>query len=106
MSDRPCVNLFVAQNQKYEGNDWWKWSLWVEGSAEDLDQIESVTYRLHPTFPEPIRTVADRASKFQLRCAGWGVFLIPVQVQLKDGRTIELAHQLQFALPENVEEEE
>lgn len=67
------MNLFVAQNQKYEGDNWWKWSLWIGGSSEDPDAIEAVTYRLHSTFPEPIRTVTDRASKFQLRCSGWGV---------------------------------
>jgi len=100
------VNLFVAQSQKYEGDNWWKWSLWIEGSNEDLDQVECVTYTLHSTFPEPIRTVTDRASKFQLRCAGWGVFMIPVEVQLKDGRTIQLAHQLQFAFPESAREED
>lgn len=93
------MNLAVAQNQKYEGDNWWKWSLWIEGSSPDLDEIESVTYTLHPTFPEPVRTVTDRASKFQLRCSGWGVFLIPVHVRLKDGGTVSLQHQLQFTLP-------
>ena len=93
------MNFFVAQNQKYEGENWWRWSLWIEGSDDDLDRIESVTYRLHSTFPEPIRVVTDRASKFQLRCSGWGIFLIPVEVRLKSGKTIQLVHQLQFTVP-------
>ncbi len=93
------MNFAVAQSQKYERENWWKWSLWIEGSDEDLDRIEAVTYRLHPTFPEPIRTVTDRASKFQLRCSGWGIFLIPVEVRLKGGKSIALKHQLQFAIP-------
>ena len=100
------MNFFVAQSQKYEGGQWWRWSLWIEGSDQDLDRIQSVTYRLHPTFPEPIRTVTDRASKFQLRCSGWGVFRIPVEVRLKNGETIELAHQLQFSIPPNVREQD
>jgi transcription initiation factor IIF auxiliary subunit len=100
------VNFVVAQNQKYEGDQWWRWSLWIEGSDEDLDAIASVTYTLHPTFPDPIRTVTDRASKFQLRCSGWGIFLIPVEVRLKNGQTIELEHQLQFAIPRSVREED
>lgn len=99
------MNIFVAQTQKYAGSQWWKWSLWIEGSAEDLDQIASVTYTLHPTFSNPIRMVTDRESKFQLRCEGWGVFTIPIEVRLKDGRTIELEHELQFAVPENANEE-
>ena len=100
------MNFAVAQSQKYEGDNWWKWSLWIEGANEDLDQIASVTYTLHSTFPEPIRTVTDRASKFQLRCSGWGIFLIPVKVHLKNGKTITLAHQLQFSFPRSVREEE
>ena len=100
------VNFFVAQNQRYEGDQRWKWSLWIQGSDADLDQIKSVTYRLHSTFPEPIRTVTDRASKFQLRCSGWGVFLIPVEVRLKNGKAIQLVHQLQFTFPENAREED
>ena len=100
------MNFFVAQSQKYEGDQSWRWSLWIEGSDADLDQIASVTYRLHSTFPEPIRTVTDRASKFQLRCSGWGVFRIPVEVRLKDGKTIALAHQLQFAIPRHLREED
>lgn len=100
------MNFIVAQNQKYEGDHWWKWSLWIDGSSEDLDRIDSVTYRLHPTFPEPIRTVTNRASKFQLRCSGWGIFRIPVEVRLKDGKTIKLAHDLQFSFPAGEPEEE
>jgi transcription initiation factor IIF auxiliary subunit len=100
------VDFFVAQNQKYEGDHWWKWSLWIEASEENLDRIASVTYRLHPTFPEPNRTVTDRASKFQLRCSGWGVFLIPIEVRLKEGKTIQLKHQLQFALPGSARDDE
>jgi transcription initiation factor IIF auxiliary subunit len=99
------VNLTVIQTQKYEGNQWWNWSLWIQGSNDDLDGIASVTYTLHPTFPEPIRTVTDRASRFQLRCAGWGVFTIPITVRLKNGKTIELEHELQFTFPNDTAEE-
>ena len=93
------MNLTVVQTQKYEGNQWWQWSLWIQGSDRDLDRIESVTYTLHPTFPQPIRTVTNRESKFQLQCAGWGVFAIPIEVHLKSGETIELQHELQFTFP-------
>jgi transcription initiation factor IIF auxiliary subunit len=94
------MTLAIAQNQKYEGDDWWKWSLWIEGTDEDLERIEAVTYTLHPTFPEPVRIITDRASKFQLKCAGWGVFTIPVEIRLKGGKTLQLEHDLQLAYPE------
>ena len=100
------MNLAVAQSQKYQGDNWWKWSLWIEGCDDDLEQIKSVTYTLHPSFPQPIRTVTDRASKFQLRCSGWGIFLIPVEVRLKNGQAINLHHQLQFSIPRNAREQD
>ena len=100
------VNLAVVQTQKYEGHQWWEWSLWIHGSEADLDQIAAVTYRLHPTFPQPIRTVTDRARRFQLRCAGWGVFIIPIEIRLKNGDTIALAHELQFTFPEEAHEQQ
>jgi len=37
------MNLTVAQDQKYEGKDSWEWSVWIEGSDDDLDQIQEVT---------------------------------------------------------------
>ena len=55
-----------------EGDQWWRWSLWIEGMPDDLDRIESVTYILHPTFPEPIRIVTDRASNFSFG-VGWDI---------------------------------
>lgn len=68
----------------------WKWSVWVEGSDEDLDRIEAVRYRLHPTFQDPIRTVTDRPSKFKLETSGWGEFTIYAQVRLKNGDVVPL----------------
>ena len=98
------MNFIVVQTQQYEGDNWWNWSLFIQGSDADLEQIESVTYTLHPTFPKPIRTVRDRASKFQLQCAGWGVFTIPIEVRLKDGSAIKLEHDLQFTFPDEEHE--
>jgi transcription initiation factor IIF auxiliary subunit len=94
------VNFIVIQTQKYEGNQWWQWALWIQGSREDLEQVESVTYTLHQTFPQPVRIVTDRASNFRLQCAGWGVFTIPIEVRLKNGETVPLEHELQFTFPE------
>ena len=88
------MSLHVEQSYKYQGDDWWKWEVWIEGSDDELDEIRSVEYKLHPTFPSPVRTSEDRNSKFILKTHGWGVFPIHVKVALKDGRTVKLRHQL------------
>src|SRR6266481_886362 len=70
--------LEVNQKSVYRGNDWWDWSVWVEASAESLDQIEYVEYKLHPTFPEPILRHTNRGEKFRLASSGWGEFTIAI----------------------------
>ena len=68
------MNLTVAQDQKYQEGDSWEWSVWIEGSDDDLDQIREVTYKLHPSFPRALRTTNNRTTKFKLQTEGWGTF--------------------------------
>lgn len=86
----------IEQGFEYQGEDWWKWWIWVEGPAEELDQINCVTYILHPTFPNPVREVKDRATKFRLETSGWGVFLIRAKIKHRNGKETVLTHQLRL----------
>ena len=93
------MNLKTVQDASFMGNDWWTWRVWIDGPAPDLDAVESVTYRLHPTFPDPIRIVRDRVSQFRLEGYGWGEFSIPINVALKTGETHRLRHDLVLERP-------
>lgn len=84
----------IQQWENYEGDDWWKWAVWIEGGDDALDQIDYVEWVLHPTFPDPIRKSRDRAKKFRLETGGWGVFLIHARLKMKNGETIPLRHHL------------
>jgi hypothetical protein len=53
-------------------------------------------YMLHPTFPEPVRLVTDRASGFRLTATGWGAFTIVAEVRGRDGTVQKLKHVLQL----------
>jgi transcription initiation factor IIF auxiliary subunit len=86
--------LKTEQGFKYRGEDYWDWWIWIDGSEEELDQIDHVTYILHPTFPKPVRVVMNRSTKFRLDTAGWGVFLIRATVKYKNGRETPLTHYL------------
>lgn len=92
-------NVSIAQWEKYEGDDWWSWAVWIEGAAADLALIECVEWRLHPTFPKPIRKVSDRKSKFRLETAGWGGFTIVAYVERKSAERIKLVHELALNYP-------
>lgn len=90
------MTLRIEQGFKYKGDDWWKWWIWIDGPQEELDQIDHVTYILHPTFPNPVREIQNRHSQFLLESSGWGEFLIRANVMYKNGRKIPLKHFLKL----------
>jgi transcription initiation factor IIF auxiliary subunit len=94
------MSLSIQQEQTYVGHDRWKWSVWVDGSAEELDKIDHVMYVLHPTFHKPVREVSDRNTKFRLDTSGWGTFTIHARAFFKDGREMPLEHDLVLAYPD------
>jgi transcription initiation factor IIF auxiliary subunit len=93
-------SLKIAQSEKYEGDEWWSWAVWVEGPDTELDQISRVEYTLHPTFREPVRIISTRRNKFKLSTGGWGVFPVYARVFRKDGSTLRLRHQLALHYPD------
>ena len=92
--------LKIKQDFRYKGDDYWDWSVWIDGSPQELDKIDQVTYILHPTFPSPVRVIKDRSTQFRLSTAGWGVFLIRATVKHKNGRDTALTHYLQLEYPD------
>ena len=90
----------ICQSEQYIDDNWWQWSVWLDAPPEKLDAVESVEWRLHPSFPNPVRRVTDRSTKFRLETGGWGVFMIHASVQLKDGTTERLRHYLELRLPD------
>jgi transcription initiation factor IIF auxiliary subunit len=96
------INIYrIEQDQEYKGDDWWEWSLWIEGDENDLNKVDYVIYRLHPTFRPSVINIADRATKFRLSTEGWGVFRIHVKVCLKNRDEVELKHDLMLTYPDN-----
>ncbi len=94
------TNYKIAQGFSYQGDDWWKWWLWIDAADDMLDEIEHVVYTLHPTFANPVRKTSDRRSHFKLETEGWGTFVIRAKVVLKDGSEILLKHELSLQYPD------
>ncbi len=76
--------------------DWYEWKVFMDEDRDVLDKVSRVEYRLYYDFPNPIRTVDDRESRFALSSAGWGTFWIDITVYLKDGREIPAGYLLDF----------
>ncbi len=94
------MSLTIKQDFEYRRKDWWKWWVWIDGPADELDRIDHVVYTLHSTFPNPVRTVRERKSNFRLETAGWGVFTIYATAVGKDGSETELNHYLRLEYPD------
>lgn len=87
----------VVQTSKKIGDRLWEWEIHLEGKPEDLDQVDRVVYSLHPTFPDPVRTVTDRPSGFKLQTSGWGTFQIKLVIYYKNGIEQTRFHNLSFS---------
>jgi transcription initiation factor IIF auxiliary subunit len=90
----------IRQSERYVGNDWWDWSVWVEGTDAELDDVSQVEWRLHSTFPDPVRTVTNRQSRFRLDTGGWGTFVVRAVIHTKSGGVERLRHELQLHYPD------
>src|SRR5712692_10614411 len=93
----------LAQSATYTGRDRWDWSVWLDGTDAELDDVESVTYFLHPTFIKPVRLVTDRASGFRLNSSGWGEFTIRAEILRRNGRVLKRSHHLKLTYPPDFE---
>ena len=68
---------------------------WVAGSrifyknriyvSKGVDKISRVKYMLHPTFPNPVRTVTNKDTNFELIFWAWGGFQMDIIVTDTDG---------------------
>lgn len=94
------MTIQIKQQTVPKGKDWWDWSVWLEGAKKELDVIDHVVYMLHPTFPNPVMSVANRKTGFRLDSSGWGEFTIYIQVKNKDGSTNKRRHYLKFDEPD------
>jgi hypothetical protein len=86
-------SIFVQKKYEY---DWYDWCVFVSGDVSLMASIESVQYTLHPSFPDPMRLVTNRAECFRLYSSGWGVFNIGIKVTFTDGETTETSYSLKL----------
>jgi transcription initiation factor IIF auxiliary subunit len=83
----------IGRRGRYE---YYEWRLFLDEPPAVLEQVDRVEYRLHPTFPNPIRTIDDRASRFELVSAGWGELTVLITVYMRDGTQLDTEHRVQL----------
>ncbi len=83
-------NIARRERRLNETKSWYQWKVFMDEDDETLDSVASVDYLLHPTFPDPLKTIDNPTAKFCLSGSGWGMFAIQISIALKSGET---AHQ-------------
>jgi transcription initiation factor IIF auxiliary subunit len=84
----------VSGPARRQGLKYYDWKVFVDADPDTLQRIDSVTYILDPTFPDPVRTVNDQSTKFALATKGWGEFEIRAQIRYKDGSSDSTSYRL------------
>jgi hypothetical protein len=94
---RSAGSAIKTRNTSHKVSDnLWDWTVFIETDSGTLSSIQCVEYTLHPTFPQPVRTVCTPSNNFALSSQGWGTFEIKVRVIFRDGTERRLTHQLRF----------
>jgi hypothetical protein len=91
----------IKQSAQSSDESWWNWSVWLEGTAAELNIVQFVVYTLHPTFADPVRVVTTRKNGFRLDSAGWGEFEIYIEIRRLDGKTVKRTHYLKLVEKES-----
>lgn len=76
--------------------EWFAWKVFISKDEPDekLDKVKSVEYRLPESFPNPIRHVENRESRFSLNSSGGGEFPIFITIFLIDNSEISAKYRL------------
>lgn len=96
--------LTLAQDDRFwgmrDGRPYWEWTVRLDAPRSLLQEVSSVTYHLHPSFPDPDRTVrAAAGDAFAYTTRGWGTFPLRATVRFGDGSTESLSIPLRFRSP-------
>jgi len=83
------------------GREHYNLRIWLDGPAQELDQVEKVEYLLHPSFRDRHPSSFDRDGKFALFIWTWGMFAIEATIHYKDGRIEPQEFYLSYDLPED-----
>lgn len=77
-----CYSRYIG---KKGGADYYAWCLYLDATPEELREIRQVEYTLHPTFPNPVRSVNEPEHCFALQSEGWGDFRVHIRVFSLEG---------------------
>eukprot|EP00347_Sterkiella_histriomuscorum_P000903 403374081 len=91
-------SISLWQGKKAHEEHTHKWACYVRGlNEEDISYfIKKVQFSLHPSFPEPVRTIEK--FPFEICLTGWGEFDIGIKIFFTDPaeKPVEMGHLLKL----------
>jgi transcription initiation factor IIF auxiliary subunit len=76
---------------------WYDWEIHIEFKDKKFrDEIRTVVYHLHPSFPITELQKKNKEDNFRLSSRGWGEFKIGVEMILRDERRARVDHWLRL----------
>jgi transcription initiation factor IIF auxiliary subunit len=88
-------NYSMLTSEKY-GDRFYDWCVFVDEDSAVINSVKSIEYTLHPTFPDPVRVIDDKSSRFALYSAGWRIFPIQIRITYEDGAESLTSYQLRL----------
>ncbi|MGG8495025.1 pYEATS domain-containing protein [Tenacibaculum sp. TC6] len=90
------IDVAYYKKQNKEGITYYKVHLYIDGM--DLAFVKKVTYILHKSFKNPVRTIERRPDNphCKLILWTWGLFEIRVEIEDINGQKTELEHYLSY----------
>jgi transcription initiation factor IIF auxiliary subunit len=89
----------VSQTARPQEVNWYEWKVFMDEPLDTLKLVKAVEYRLHRSFPDPIRVVDDRDTKFALQTSGWGEFSMIIIVYMVDGTEVQTQYFVDLRKP-------
>jgi NAD-dependent SIR2 family protein deacetylase len=85
------TKLQIGNTHELKDKESHHWTMYVKSNK---DNIEKVTFQLHPTFKPS--EVEVKSSPFQISRIGWGTFTVEMEIYLKNGEKFTMKHALSF----------
>lgn len=73
--------------------------IYLEASAEELDNVQLVKYTLHESFVDPIRVSENRSANFEIKIWTYGYFDINALLFKSDGTTEGVPGYVRWEIP-------
>lgn len=77
----------VVNTYQMTRENWFSWTVSIDGTPQELQRVKYVTYFLHETFPNRRISSSNRTTKFAKTMNGWGEFILKAEATMLDNTT-------------------